>query len=94
MDKVKAMEEEIERRVAAMSEEQRNHLRALIYEFVKCYEDEGKDSAVIILGTPTSVDNLITVNCNHMEAMQLMLTANDIFGHLNTRGAPPKEKFN
>jgi len=37
---------------------------------------------------------VVTLNCDEMEASQLMLAANDFFGFLNTLGAPPKENFN
>ena len=88
------IEKEIEARVNAMSEGQREHLRSLIYEFVRCYDKDSKDCAVIILGSGDSLDNVITMNCDHMEATKLMLAANDFFGYLNTRDAPPREMFN
>jgi len=37
---------------------------------------------------------VVTLNCNEMEASQLMLAANDFFGFLNLLDAPPKEEFN
>lgn len=94
MDEIEDMEKEIERRVTAMTHNQREHLRSLIYEFVRCYDKDGKDAAVVILGTGTSIDNIITMNCDSIEATQLMLAANDFFGYLNTRDAPPREMFN
>ena len=92
--KTEEMEKEIERRVLAMSDTEREHLRSLMYEFIKCYDKDNKDCAVVILGTGESIDNIITMNCDSMEASNLMLGANDFFGYLNTRGAPPKEMFN
>ena len=91
---IKDMEADIERRVMAMSENQREHLRSLIYEFVRCYERGSKDCAVLILGTGSSIDNVVSLNCDSMEASQLLMAANDFFGYLNTRDAPPKEMFN
>lgn len=91
MDEV---EKEIEARVSAMSEGQREHLRSLIYEFVRCYEKGGKDCAVVILGTGESIDNVITMNCDHMEAARLVNATVDFFGYVNTKDAPPRELFN
>jgi len=90
----KDMEREIETRVGAMSESQRVHLRSLIYEFVKCYDKDGKDCAVVILGSGDGIDNIITMNCDSMEAAKLLVATNDFFGYLNTKDAPPKEMFN
>lgn len=91
MDEV---EQEIERRISAMSEGQREHLRSLIYEFVKCYDKDGKDCAVVILGSGDGIDNIITMNCDSMEAAKLLVATNDFFGYLNIKDAPPKEMFN
>lgn len=91
MDEV---EQEIERRISAMSEGQREHLRSLIYEFVKCYDKDGKDCAVVILGSEDGIDNVITMNCDSMEAAKLLVATNDFFGYLNIKDAPPKEMFN
>lgn len=96
MDKmtIKEMEKEIERCVEGMSEHQRDHLRALIYEFVKCYDKDSKDCALVILGNDQSLNNIISVNCDTMEAANLMQAADNFLGCLNTRDAPPKEMFN
>jgi hypothetical protein len=86
---------DLERRVEQMSLEQREHLKALIYELVRCYEKDGKHCAVIICGTTDEgIDNFLTMNCTNMEAGNLMLAANDFIGYLNAKDAPPKEKFN
>ena len=85
---------ELERRVAGMSDEEQAHFKLLIHKLVMCY-GEGKSQAVVIVGR--AEDNLagvVTLNCDEMEASQLMLAANDFFGFLNTLDAPPKENFN
>jgi len=87
-------EEELERRVEAMSDEEQHHFRLLIHKLVMCY-GEGKAQGVVIIGrAEDQMAGVVTLNCNEMEASQLMLAANDFFGFLNTLGAPPKENFN
>ena len=87
-------EEELERRVEAMSDEEQHHFRLLIHKLVMCY-GEGKAQGVVIIGrAEDQMAGVITLNCNEMEASQLMLAANDFFGFLNVLGAPPKENFN
>jgi hypothetical protein len=50
---------------------------------------------VVIVGrAEDQLAGVVTLNCNEMEASQLMLAANDFFGFLNVLGAPPKENFN
>jgi len=86
---------EVERRVEQMNLEQREHLKALIYELVRCYEEGGKHCAVLIFGTADEgIENFLTMNCTTMEAGNMLLAANDFIGYLNTKDAPPKEKFN
>ena len=87
-------EEELERRVEAMSDEEQHHFRLLIHKLVMCY-GEGKAQAVVIIGrAEDQMAGVVTLNCNEMEASQLMLAANDFFGFLNLVDAPPKEQFN
>ena len=87
-------EEELERRVEAMSDEEQHHFRLLIHKIVMCY-GEGKAQGVFIIGrAEDQVAGVVTLNCNEMEASQLMLAANDFFGFLNVLDAPPKEQFN
>jgi len=88
------LEKEIERRVAAMSEDERDHLRTVMYEFVLCYDTAGDDCAVVLFGTKDKLDNVITMNCSGMSAANIMNEAYDFFGYLNTEGAPPKQMFN
>ena len=87
-------EEELERRVEAMSDEEQHHFRLLIHKLVMCYGD-GKAQAVVVIGrAEDQMAGVVTLNCNEMEASQLMLAANDFFGFLNLLDAPPKEEFN
>jgi hypothetical protein len=87
-------EEELERRVEAMSDEEQHHFRLLVHKLVMCY-GEGKAQGVVIIGrAEDQMAGVITLNCNEMEASQLMLAANDFFGFLNVLDAPPKENFN
>jgi hypothetical protein len=87
-------QEELERRVEAMSDEEQAHFKLLIHKIIMCYGD-GKAQGVFIIGrAEDAFAGVVTLNCNEMEASQLMLAANDFFGFLNVLGAPPKENFN
>lgn len=87
-------DEELERRVNAMSDEEQEHFKLLVQKLVMCY-GEGKAQGVVILGrAEDAFAGVVTLNCNEMEASQLMLAANDFFGFLNLVDAPPKENFN
>ena len=87
-------EAELHRRVTAMSDEEQAHFKLLIHKLVMCY-GEGKAQGVVIVGrAEDQLAGVVTLNCDEMEASQLMLAANDFFGFLNLLDAPPKENFN
>ena len=87
-------EAELHRRVTAMSDEEQEHFKLLIHKLVMCY-GEGRAQGIVIVGrAEEQVAGVVTLNCNEMEASQLMLAANDFFGFLNVLDAPPKENFN
>jgi len=87
-------QEELERRVHAMSDEEQAHFKLLIQKLVLCYGDGNAQGIVIIGRAEDQMAGVVTLNCNEMEASQLMLAANDFFGFLNLMDAPPKEQFN
>ena len=87
-------QEELERRVGSMSDEEQAHFKLLIHKIVMCYGDGNAQGVFIIGRAEDQVAGVVTLNCNEMEASQLMLAANDFFGFLNVLGAPPKENFN
>ena len=87
-------QEELEQRVARMSDEEQAHFKLLIQKLVMCYGDGQAQGVVIVGRAEDNIAGVITVNCNEMEASQLMLAANDFFGFLNVLDAPPKENFN
>ena len=85
---------ELERRVGAMSDEEQAHFKLLIHKLVMCYGDGNAQGVVIVGRAEDQLAGVVTLNCDEMEASQLMLAANDFFGFLNTLDAPPKENFN
>ena len=40
------------------------------------------------------LSGLTTLNCDEMEAADMLVEVNSFFGFLNTMDAPPKEAFN
>ena len=87
-------EAELHRRVQAMSDDEQAHFKLLIHKLVMCY-GEGKAQGIVIIGrAEDALAGVVTLNCDEMEASQLMLAANDFFGFLNVLGAPSKENFN
>ena len=87
-------QEELEEIVAGMTDEQQAHFKMLISTLVQCYADGGP-SAVVVRGyAEDPIAEVLTVNAGAMDAMKLMLSANDFFNYLSLRDAPPREEFN
>lgn len=86
-------EQALERRLAVMTDEEREHFKMVILQLVGCYGPDA-DQAVLLIKTKGEMAGIITMNADDMEAAELMLEANDFFGYLNMAGAPPKEAFN
>jgi len=82
------------KRLEEMSEDDREHFKNLIEVLSRCY---GKDAAqgVVIISLPGSpVNEVVSMNCDDMEAHNLIKSVEDYFVFINTMDAPPKEKFN
>jgi len=86
-------EETLARRLALMSAEEQEHFKMVILVLAQCYGPD-PDQAVLLVKAKGKMAGLITMNTDDMEAAELLGEANEFFGHLNMRGAPPKEAFN
>lgn len=86
-------EQNLEARLALMDDDEKQHFKMVVLELIQCYGPDAKQ-AVILLNGSEKLGGIVTLNCNEMEAAELMLEANDFFGFLNVIGAPPKEAFN
>jgi hypothetical protein len=86
-------EDTLEKQLALMSDEEKSHFKMVILELVKCYGPD-PDQALILFNGSDKLGGIVSLNCNEMEAAQLLLEANDFFGFLNIIDAPPKEAFN
>jgi len=88
------MNEEIAKRIDAMPEDLKEHLKHIIYNLIRCYGDDNDEKAIVIFGDADSMRDVVSVNCNKMEVSNLLLAVNEVFEYLNTKDAPPKEMFN
>lgn len=81
-------------RVAAMDEEDRLHFRDLIDRLSYCYGEESGQAVVLFISEATPYAEVSTLNCDDMEAQSMLKSAHDYLLFINTKDAPPKEKFN
>ena len=87
-------QEELEDIVSSMTDEQQAHFKRLISGLVHCYAEGGPNAVVITGYADDPLAEVTTVNADAMQAMQLMISANNFFNYLSLRDAPPREDFN
>jgi hypothetical protein len=86
-------EQNLEERLALMSDAEKAHFKQVILELVKCYGLDARQAVILFNGSET-LGGVVTLNCNEMEAAGLLLEANEFLGYLNIMDAPPREAFN
>ena len=87
-------QEDIEARVAAMTDAQKDHFKTLVYALLQCYAED-RQAAVIVLGDLTDeTASVVTVNCNEMDAAFMLSCLSETFMSANLEDAPAKEMFN
>ena len=88
-------QEEMAALIDALTPDERTHFRQSICMLAMCYGKQSTMQAVIVVGRANEdMASLTSVNCDDMEAAQLLVAANEFYGFLNMAGAPPKEQFN
>jgi len=86
---------ELNARVAGMTEEDRQHFRMVLTLVLRCYGEGSENHALLIHSHPDSpAAELMSINCNDMEAADLLNIVSDYMNFVNTMDAPPKENFN
>jgi hypothetical protein len=86
--------EEINAKILAMSLEERNQLQGILAMIVECYGEGEGQAAMVFSLKGSEMAELITVNCNEMDAAELIDAAEAIMHHVNVKDAPPREQFN
>lgn len=83
------------RRVNGLDEDDRNHFRMLLETLIRCY-GESQDAAAVVLFSENDspVAQVLSLNCDDMEAYGLVRSVGEYLHFINTKDAPPKEKFN
>jgi hypothetical protein len=80
--------------IEKLTQEQREHLRKAIVGLVACCVDETRH-AVIVLGRDDDPRaEVLTVNCNEMDAAFMLSCLTETFMSANLEDAPAKEMFN
>lgn len=87
------LEQDIEKRLAMMDDDEKMHFKMAVLALITCY-GPNPNQAVLMVKTNGELTKLTTMNCDEMDAAEMLLEANDFFGYLNMAGAPPKEAFN
>ena len=85
--------DELDARIKAMDDGDREHFRKLILVLSRCYSNDGP-RAVVSIEHEEGLSETITINCDDMEAFEVALNALEYLEFVNTKDAPPKEKFN
>ena len=86
-------EQTLEKRLAMMSDDEKQHFKMVVLSLISCYGPDA-NKAVLMVKIGEELSGLTTLNCDEMEASEMLLEINSFFGFLNTMDAPPKEAFN
>ena len=87
-------EQTLEARLALMSDEEKQHFKMVVLALIACYGPDATNKAVMLIKINDELSGLTTLNCDEMEAAEMLVEVNSFFGFLNTMDAPPKEAFN
>lgn len=86
--------EEMERLIAKLTDDQREHLRIVISELIECYLHDEIHGMVLIGKNPFERFKVMAVNTNEIDAAKLLGSVNEYVQESVVSDAPPKELFN
>lgn len=92
-----ATEKDMEKALEIMTPDQRDHLKLVISELVRCYVNEDVHGLLLIGKSEQTIASpmkIMSINATDMEAATLMATASEFINYSVMEDAPPKEQFN
>jgi len=81
-------------RVDEMDEDDREHFRDVINKLSYCYSSEVAQAVILYVHSARPLIEALTLNCDDMEAFDIVRGAVGYFEFINIKDAPPKEQFN
>ena len=88
-------EKKMEAHIAKLSIKERDHLKECIHKLVMCYGEGACKGMLLVKGHLVGgMGEVITLDCNDMEASEMLDGLKNYFEYVNMKDAPPKEMFN
>lgn len=81
-------------KLESLSPERREHMRIVVKSLMECYLRDDVRAIVVVSEDENPFGELLTINCNDMEAMGLLQKVSEVMLDVTTRDAPPKEMMN
>lgn len=95
-EKLAAVEDATEflEKLASLTPERREHMRIVFKGLIECYVREDVRAVVVVSEDNNPFGELLTINCNDMEALRILGQVNEMMHSVVTADAPPKEMMN
>jgi len=81
-------------RLEEMGDDDREHFRDVINRLSYCYADDTAQAVILYVHSAKPLIEALTLNCDDMEAFDIVRGAVGYFEFMNIKDAPPKEQFN
>ncbi len=86
--------EEFNQSLARLDEKEREYLKILITQVVKCYTSNHTEGVLITGDRDNAKISVLLINGDEMSTTGLLDAATTFFAMKNTADAPPREMFN
>ena len=85
---------DFQEKIDKLNTDQREHLRKAIEGLVECCLDETRHAVVVLGKDDDPRAEVLTINCNEMDAAFMLSCLTETFMSANLEDAPAKEMFN
>ena len=81
-------------KLESLTPERREHMRIVVKALIECYLREDVRALVVVAEDDNPFGELLTINCNDMEALGMLNQIQGMMHEIVTADAPPKEMMN
>ena len=81
-------------KLESLTPEKREHMRIVVKGLIECYMRDDVRAVVVLSEDGNPYGELLTINCNDMEALGMLNQIQGMMHEIVTADAPPKEMMN
>jgi hypothetical protein len=87
-------QDDLEAHIETMTDKEREAFKACVIRLALCFGKSPIGAVLVMHNQLSGLGEVFQINCNEVEALEIVQSAQQYFKFVTTKDAPPREKYN